>query len=157
MKRNSLKVLHLLLAIALFLTIPVQAEEESTPAPEETAVSTASADTVSGSRFSASGQNAEPKCRRKDCRHKKFRTFSHMLSPFQTRRFQHCPIRHAIYVPWLSSKRSLQSYANATMPGLRLYVQNDINKTETTSKTLTVERAYNCADSHCFGIIGSYP
>ena len=44
MNRNSLKVLHLLLAIALFLTIPVQAEEESTPAPEETAVSTASAE-----------------------------------------------------------------------------------------------------------------
>ena len=44
MKRKSLKVLHLLLAIALFLTIPVQAEEESTPAPEETAVSTASAE-----------------------------------------------------------------------------------------------------------------
>ncbi len=44
MKRNSLKVLHLLLAIALFLTIPVQAEEEPTPGPEETAAPAASAE-----------------------------------------------------------------------------------------------------------------
>ncbi len=44
MSRNYLKVLHLLLAVTLFLTISVRAEEESTPSPEETVEPTASAE-----------------------------------------------------------------------------------------------------------------